>query len=119
MSGLEHVRSYVTQPGERGVVGGNLGLPGNYALYLVASGVSGIFLWMLIALSVGDSGYVQSWAVVISLLPASFTAVVVFGFLLGKPPHFAQDWWIGLGRDSFAVSKPNAERVNPLIEIIY
>ncbi len=91
-------RSYPTQMGEKKAVGSNFGLPGNYGLYLVASGIVGLFFWLLFSLAPGVEGPLSTSAVLVGLLPPSLTAWVIFGFVLGKPPHHASDLWQGMGR---------------------
>jgi hypothetical protein len=118
------LRAYQTQPGEQKQVGRNLGLPGNYALYLVGSGIFGLFLWMLSAMSPVFAGKSMVIPLLIALLPAMVTALVIFGFLLGKPPHYAHDFKQSLGRDSFVISgdgvsyRRGSGRNNP-VKMIY
>lgn len=113
------LRRYHTHPGEQKQVGSNLGLPGNYALYLVASGIAGLLLWTLFGLFTGDSGQGRMIAVWIALLPPISCAGVIFGLLLGKPPHYAADCWASIGRNSFRVSGTPTMGTNPLTFILY
>ncbi len=103
-------RSYRTQMGEFRKVGSNFGLPGNYGLYLVASGVVGLFLWLMVSLLPGNANPVSAISMVTALIPPGLTAWAIFGFLLGKPPHYATDLWQSLGRRSFTVSERNRLR---------
>lgn len=113
------LRCYHTHPGEQKQVGSNLGLPGNYALYLVASGIVGLLLWTLLGLFAGDSGQGRILAVWIALLPPTGCAGVIFGLLLGKPPHYAADWWASMGRCSFRISEQRTACTNPLTFVLY
>jgi hypothetical protein len=98
-------RSYRTQMGERKEVGSNFGLPGNYGLYLVASGIVGLLLWLMVSLLPGHNSPLSALSMVCGLVPPVLTAWMIFGFLLGKPPHYATDLLAGLGKRSFSISE--------------
>lgn len=96
-------RSYPTQVGETRIVGTNLGLPGNYALYLVGSGLLGMLLWAMGTIVSGGGVTARLVCVLLGAFPPALTAIVIFGFLLGKPPHFASDYIHSFGIRAFGL----------------